>query len=104
MGNSLQNLVAELTDDTPYCLIWLDKDDINFESDYENINDILEILFLACKTDVILEHVCRELEENGKEKEATYLRDSIITLKTIIPGETLDEMPLVQPIHMSKVK
>lgn len=104
MENSLQSTVAGLTKDTPYCLIWLDKDDINFDSDFDNVNDILEILFLACKTDVILEHICEELKKNDRERDATMLRNSLSSLKAIIPGETLDEIPLVQPIHMSRVK
>lgn len=102
---SLLNLVQDsdhnFSENTPYLLIWLNEEDISFDANYENINDILEMLHLCSKTDVILDKVCEEC----KPEQAEYLRSVLKTTSANYSIENMfDEPPLIEPIQMSKSK
>jgi hypothetical protein len=101
MENSLLSLAEKLSPDVSYCVVWLDDNGILFDHKSNNVNEMIEMLYLMCQSDVIINSVC----DNLNEADAAILRDSVGHIKDCINGDdsnTLDTLPLLKPISMSK--
>lgn len=76
----------------PYCLIWLEKENIKIEINTKDPNEILEMYYVLTMKDVLLEEMVKELSEKDKD-----------TVLNIINSDSSDKT-VVEPIEMSRPK
>ena len=100
MENSLLSLAEKLSPDVSYCIIWLNDDGILFDHKSKNVNEMIEMLYMLCQAETIIENI---YEEMGTE-DAAKIREAMTLIKGVMADEEnqMDTLPLLQPISMSK--
>lgn len=84
-----------LGENTSYVLYVRDKDEIKLYHSFMDLDDLVQILYVAIESNLLMESVCSQLEE-----------EEIAVLKNVFNKVSINkkEQPAISPLSMSKIR